>query len=82
MQTQETNKDEAAKLKINWNEYDAKIASVMARRTQHIMDEIEKLNDDWLELFQVAAVETNMQNESRDLNDKEKAALSAASNTP
>ena len=84
--TQETieaeNQGETAKLKINWNDYDAKILSVMASRTQHIMDEVEKLNDDWLELFQAAAVETNMQKEGRDLNDKEKAALSAASNAP
>jgi len=78
MQKQETNKDETTKLKINYNEYDAKIASVMASRTQHIMDEIEKFNDDWLELFQVAAVETDMDKEGRDLNDKEKAVLSKA----
>lgn len=62
--------------KINYNEYDAKIASVMASRAQHIMDEVEKLNDDWLELFKVAAVETDMEKEGRDLNDKEKAVLS------
>jgi hypothetical protein len=63
-------------LKIGFNEFDAKVMSVMASRAQHIMDEVEKLNDDWLELFKVAAVETDMEKEGRDLNDKEKAVLS------
>jgi hypothetical protein len=73
---QQKNKTEEKNLKINFRDYDSKIFSEMAQRTQKIMDDIEKLNDTWLELFSKNAVEPEgSPNNGRDLDNNEKTIL-------